>query len=148
MLGNRDRKSPARATNTKLLSYACYNEMLTGRADPRIDFNDKRPNPNVTVLKWLSRRDAYKGQVAVVGDWDVLPWVLNTERSGIPVNAGWQPIGGSNLSSDARLLKRMMENAVRELDDVRDDVYTFRVAMEALPRIRPRVLLLSMGVDD
>jgi arylsulfatase A-like enzyme len=41
-----------------------------------------------------------------------------------------------------------MENAVRELDDVRDDAYTFRVAMEALPRTRPRVLLLSLGVDD
>lgn len=148
VLGNRDRKSPARATNPKLLSYACHNEMLTGRADPRIDFNDKRPNPNVTVLEWLTHRDGYRGRVVAVGGWDVLPWVLNVERSGIPVNTGWEPIGGSDLTSDARLLNRMMENAVRELDDVRDDVYTFRVAMEALPRTGPRVLMLDMGVDD
>ncbi|MFO0890672.1 MAG: AP protein [Isosphaeraceae bacterium] len=148
VLGNRDRKSPARDLNPKLMAYACHNEMLTGRADPRINFNDKRPNPNVTVLEWLSRRDAYRGRVGAVGAWDVLPWILNTERSGISVNAGWQPIQGTNLSSDARLLNRMIETAVQQIDDVRDDVFTFRVAMEALPRNKPRVFFLDLGVDD
>jgi len=148
VLGNRDRNSPVRVTNGKNLSYAGYNEMLTGHADPRIDFNDKRPNPNVTVLEWLSKRDAGKFRVSAVGAWDVLPSILNTERSGIPVNAGWQPIGGPNLTPEARLLNRMMELAIRDWETVRNDVFTFRVAMEQLPRTKPNVLLLSLGDTD
>ena len=31
---------------------------LSGRADPPIDSNDKKPNPNVTVLEWLNRKPA------------------------------------------------------------------------------------------
>ncbi|MBI1213777.1 MAG: AP protein [Alphaproteobacteria bacterium] len=148
VLGNRDRNSPVRATNGKYLSYAGYNEMLTGNADPRIDFNDKRPNPNVTVLEWLSQRDSQKFRVSAVAGWDVMPSILNTARSGIPVNAGWQPIGGPELSTDAILLNRMMELAIRDWETVRNDVFTFWVAMEQLPRTRPNVLLISLGDTD
>lgn len=148
VLGNRDRNSPVRATNGKYLSYAGYNEMLTGNADPRIDFNDKRPNPNVTVLEWLSQRDSEKFRVSAVAAWDVMPSILNTARSGIPVNAGWQPIAGPELSPDARLLNRMMELAIRDWETVRNDVFTFRVAMEQLPRTKPNVLLISLGDTD
>ena len=49
----------ARVTNGHNFSYPGYNELLSGRADPRIDSNDKKPNPNVTVLEWLDGRDGY-----------------------------------------------------------------------------------------
>src|SRR5947209_11364021 len=46
--GNHDKASDAVVTNGLNFSYPGYNETLCGFADPRIDSNDKRPNPNVT----------------------------------------------------------------------------------------------------
>ena len=50
--------------------------------------NDKVPNPNVTVLEWLSRKPAYKGRIAAFSAWDVFPSIFNSERAGFPVSAG------------------------------------------------------------
>ena len=63
-------------------SYPGYNETLCGFADPRIDSNDKRPNPNVTVFEWLHRKPGYQGRVTAIGCWDVFPYIFNTERCG------------------------------------------------------------------
>ena len=68
--------SLARVTNGKNFSYPGYNELLTGSPDPRIDSNDKRPNPNVTVLEWLhaqARLPGQGGRVRVVGRVPVHP---------------------------------------------------------------------------
>ena len=81
-------EEPGQVTNGKNFSYPGYNEIFTGFADPRIDSNAKRPNPNVSVLEWLDRKPAFRGKVAAVGSWDVYPFILNVERSGLPVNAG------------------------------------------------------------
>src|SRR5262249_27221449 len=92
LFGNADRGSLARVTNGRNFSYPGYNEILTGAADPRIDSNDKRPNPNISVLEWLNDKPSYRGRVAAFGTWDVFPYILNRERSGLYVNAGWDPI--------------------------------------------------------
>src|SRR5207245_2964436 len=44
--GNREIGSDAYVTNGLNFSYPGYNETLTGFADPRINSNDKVPNPN------------------------------------------------------------------------------------------------------
>ena len=49
LYGNRLEGSKVNVTNGHWFSYPGYNEILTGRADDRIDSNDKRENPNVTV---------------------------------------------------------------------------------------------------
>ena len=90
--GNAPRGSVARVTNGRNFSYPGYNELLSGRADPRIDSNDKKPNPNVTVLEWLNGREPYRGKVAAFGSWDTFPWIINRERSGVLVNAGFEPM--------------------------------------------------------
>jgi hypothetical protein len=90
--GNAARGSWARVTNRLNFSYPGYNELLTGAADARIDSNDKRPNSNVTVLEWLNGREGYRGRVAAFCSWDVFPFIINRERSGVVVNAGWDPV--------------------------------------------------------
>jgi hypothetical protein len=40
---------------------------LCGFPDPRIDSNDKVPNPNVTLFEWLHQKPAFKGKVAAFG---------------------------------------------------------------------------------
>ncbi len=56
VFGNREKGSYAKVTNGMHFSYPGYNETLCGFADPRIDSNDKVPNPNVTVFEWLNRQ--------------------------------------------------------------------------------------------
>jgi hypothetical protein len=61
LYGNRDLGSAAQVTNGLKFSYPGYNEMLTGRADPRIDRNSYGPNPNVTVFEWLGHQPGFEG---------------------------------------------------------------------------------------
>ena len=56
IFGDPSKGSDARVTNGMRFSYPGYNEILSGFPDPRIDSNDKVPNPNVTVLEWLNGR--------------------------------------------------------------------------------------------
>jgi hypothetical protein len=146
--GNADKRSRARVANGKNFSYPGYNEMLTGSPDPRIDSNDKRLNPNVSVLEWLNRKPDYRGKVVAVGSWDRFPYILNVERSGLPVNAGWEPLAGKSLTESQMLLNRMIEDSPRLWEDCRHDVFTFPVAMELLRRETPRVLYISLGDTD
>src|SRR3989442_1084810 len=92
LYGNTARGSWARVTNGLNFSYPGYNGLLAGAADPRIDSNDKRPNPNVTVLEWLNGREGYRGRVAAFCSWEVFPFIINRERSGVTVNAGWDSV--------------------------------------------------------
>jgi Type I phosphodiesterase / nucleotide pyrophosphatase len=148
VFGNRDKKSLARVTNGKNFSYPGYNELFTGFVDPGIDSNEKRPNPNVGVLEWLNRKPAYHGKVAAVASWDVFPFILNVERSGLSVNAGWMPFAGPSPSRTERLLNDLMSRSIHDWDDCRNDVFTFRVALEHVRHRRPRVFYMGLGDTD
>jgi hypothetical protein len=86
ILGDPSRSSRVRVTNGLWFSYPGYNEMLAGFADPRVDSNDKKPNPNLTVLEWLNRRAGFEGRVAAFASWDVLPFIVAAERSLVHAN--------------------------------------------------------------
>ncbi len=148
ILGNRDKKSLARVTNGRNFSYPGYNELFTGSPDPRIDSNDKRLNPNVTVFEWLNGKPAFHGKVAAVGSWDRYPFILNVERSGLPVNAGWMPLPGFSLSQGQTLLNLLMSRSVPDWIDCRNDVFTVQVALEQFHRTAPRVFYLGLGDTD
>jgi hypothetical protein len=96
VFGDQEAESHIYVTNGMNFSYPGYSEILCGFPDPRIDSNAKTDNPNVTVLEWLHSREEYRGKVAVFGSWDVFPWIINTTRSGIPVNAGWRHFANSS----------------------------------------------------
>ena len=98
LYGNRLEGSKVNVTNAHWFSYPGYNEILTGRADDRIDSNDKRENPNVTVLEFLHRLPQFRNAVAAFSSWDVFPHIINERRSGIPVNAGFQPAAEDDLT--------------------------------------------------
>ncbi len=148
IFGNRDKKSFVNVTNGKNFSYPGYSELFTGLADPRVDSNEKRPNPNVNVLEWLNGKPEFRGKVAAVGSWDVHPFILNVQRSGLPVNAGWMPISGPALTETEALLNSQMSRALREWDNCRNDVFTFSVALDRLRRDSPRVFYVGFGDTD
>ncbi len=138
LLGDRASGGGVRVTNGKNFSYPGYNELLTGHADDRIASNDKVPNPNVTVLEWLHRRPGFAGRVAAVASWDAFPWIINSDRSGIPVEVGQD----STIARMAELLPRLW-------DGTRYDLLTHRSALDRLWAAEPpRVLYVALGETD
>lgn len=146
VFGNRDSGAEVSVTNGKNFSYPGYSETFCGFADDRIDSNDKKPNPNVTVFEWLNQKPAFKGKVAAFGAWDVFPYILNTERSGLPVNAGYDPLKDPQTPA-VKLLNRLKAE-MRMWDGEPLDALTFHSAMEYLRARKPRVLYLSLGETD
>ncbi len=148
LFGHAAKGSVVRVTNGRNFSYPGYNEILTGAPDGRIDSNAKTPNPNVSVLEWLNRKPDYRGQVAAFGSWDVFPFILNQKRSGLPINSGWEPIAGDDLTDRQQLLNRMMAELPHRWEGVRLDALTFEAALEHVRLHKPRVLYLALGETD
>jgi hypothetical protein len=146
VFGAPESRSIAKVTNGLNFSYPGYSELLTGVADPRIDSNDKRQNPNVNVLEWLQRLERSDRGVAAFCSWDVFPYVLAAERGGLPVNAGWQDLPADE--PDHRPLNELARELPRVWAGVRYDVFTQRGACAYLRRHRPRVLYVGYGETD
>src|SRR5262245_59332230 len=87
VFGDRSRKAPARLTNGLKFSYPGYSEMFCGFADPAIDSNAKKLNPNLSVLEFLHSKPAFQGRVAAFCTWDVFPFIFRSERNGLKVHA-------------------------------------------------------------
>lgn len=146
--GNRALGSEAVLTNRRNFSYPGYSEILCGFADDRIDSNAKKPNPNVTVLEWLHQKPDFRGRIAAFGAWDVFPYIVNTERSGIPVNAGHDPLDGFEGNPRIELLNRIKAELPEIWESEAFDALTFHTALEYLKQRKPRVLFLSLGETD
>jgi hypothetical protein len=147
VFGDESRGSVARVTNGLRFSYPGYNELLTGFADPRIDSNDKVANPNVTVLEWLNRRPAFAGKVAAFASWELLPWILNEPRSGVPSNGEGAPFP-EPASDRERLINQFSAELPPYWGATRFDAPTGFGALEYLRTRQPRVLYVMLGETD
>ena len=147
VFGDPSRGSVARVTNGLRFSYPGYNELLTGFPDARIDSNDKVRNPNVTVLEWLNRRPAFAGKVAAFASWELLPWILNEQRSGIPSNGEGAPIAEPATERE-RAINEVSADLPPYWGATRLDAPTGFGALEYLRRHRPRVLYVMLGETD
>ena len=145
--GNREKGSDAYVTNGFNFSYPGYSETLCGFPDPRIDSNDKNPNPNMTVLEWLNSKPAFRGRVAAFGAWDTFPWILNAQRAGFLVNAGFDPLTAPPVTPAIKLL-----NTLKTQTGIWDgeplDSPMFHTALEYLKQHQPRVMFVSLGETD
>jgi hypothetical protein len=115
LLGNRDRGECASVANDMWFSYPGYNEILTGKPDPGIVQNDEIWNPNVSFLELLQKRPAFHGKVAMVGTWTLFPYIVNTHRTDLPVNAGFGggfPTDVKTAREGLRLLQRHDQRVV------------------------------------
>jgi hypothetical protein len=147
IFGDDSAGSRAGVTNGLWFSYPGYSEMFAGIADARIDSNNKIPNPNVTVLEWLNKRPGFADRVAAFGSWDVLPSILNAERSGIPVGTGWQPVLRPETDRD-RAVNQLAADLPRYWEYGPFDAPIVYAALENLRTQRPRVLYVMLGEGD
>ena len=147
LIGDRTRNSFMNVSNGWWFSYPGYNEILTGKADPVIDSNDKNWNQNVTFLEALNGLPEFENRVLAFGSWDVFPYIINTQRSGVPVNAGFA-IDSSATTEKSRWLNEVSAAAPELWSTVRLDFLTHGYAMQALETRRPRVLYIAYGETD
>ena len=148
ILGNQNKGSIARLTNGLAFSYPGYNEMLTGRADPRIDSNEFGPNPNTTVFEWVNHFPEFYGQVAVYATWDVFRNIFNEARSHLVMQAGWDLPEKGNLTPRQELLNELYRTTTR-LDD--EDVWDSFLQVPLLDYVKsahPRLLFVGYGETD
>lgn len=147
--GNRKYGSKVNCTNQMWFSYPGYNEILSGFSDDEhINSNKKIPNPNTTVLEYFNNQKKLKGKVAAFGSWDVFPYIINEERSGVPVNAGFESASGANLTSNEILLNRLQKEIRGPWGGVRLDAFTHHFAMEYIKKNKPKVVYISYGETD
>ncbi len=148
LYGNRTSGNKVNTKNKMWFSYPGYNEILTGSADDaRVTSNDPVNNPNQTVLEFLNKRKEFKGKVAAFSSWETFPWIINTERSGIPVNAGFMR-ATKNPTESEKLMNELMVQLPNESGGTRADAFTFHYAFEYLKNQRPRVLFISFDETD
>jgi hypothetical protein len=147
IFGDPSQKSRSHLTNGLWFSYPGYNELLSGAADPRVDSNRKVPNPNVTVLEWLNGRPGYEGKVSAFGSWDVLPSILNTERSNLPVGFGFVPVPNPKTARE-REINELASDLPAYWDYGTFDAPIVYAAMEELKSRKPRVLYIMLGEGD
>ncbi len=148
LFGNQDKGSVARVTNRKFFSYPGYAETLCGFADPWADSNAKRLNPNQTVLEWLYRKPRFGGKMAAFSAWDVFPYILNRERCGFYINAGYEPMLDGELTPQIELLNVLKKEVPRHWPGEPFDSLTFHTALEYFRLHEPRVFFLSLGESD
>lgn len=147
IIGNPARRSDAHVTNGLWFSYPGYSEMLTGAADPRIDSNDSIPNPNITVLEWLNGQPEYRGRVAAFGSWEILPFIVNTRRSGIYTNGDGLPIREPSTARDSAL-NDLSAELPPLWGSTRLDGPTMLGAFAYVKAHKPRVLYVMLGETD
>lgn len=146
VIGNRDGGTCVEVTNPFWFSYPGYSEVLTGKADPRIDSNDYGPNPNVTVLEWLNRQPGFAGAVRAYGSWNAFDRIINEARSGVPVNSGYEKDGGKE--PETVMLDRLTETTTELWESERWDSFTLEYALLGMRRHHPRAVFISFGDTD
>ncbi|GAA5040027.1 hypothetical protein GCM10011506_40030 [Marivirga lumbricoides] len=147
--GNREAGSKVNLTNTMWFSYPGYNEILTGKSDDKnITSNAKIYNPNVSILEEINNIPKYKGQVAAFTSWDVFPYIINDKRSGIPVNAAFDPATGDAITEKERFLNKLQQEIPSPWGSVRLDAFTHNYALEYLKRKHPSLVYIAYGETD
>ncbi len=148
LYGNQNKGSVARVTNGRNFTYPGFNEILTGFADDRIDKNEKRENPNVTVLEWLHQKPEFTNRVAAFANWDVFPFILNTRRSGIPMWTGFETNRNAAAGSRMEVIEQLFRDTTPLWPDMNFDSFYFRATLEYVKEKKPRVVWIAFSETD
>ena len=148
IFGNQAKGSVAHVTNGKAFSYPGYNEMITGHPDAHIDSNEFGPNPNVNVFEWLNRLPEFRGHVAVYGTWDAFSDIFNQKRSGLVMQAGWDPPSGRISTAQGEMLDGLYRTTTRYEDDATYDAFLQPALIDYVRNAHPRALFVGYGETD
>ncbi len=146
LFGNRLLGNKMDMKNIYKISYPGYNEIFTGHADLRFIPNTKINNTNINVLEYLNQQPAYAGNVAVFSSWNVFPYILNEQRSNLPVNSGYEMMEEDTLTNNTIINK--VQSGCPVKNHTRLDMLTYVSAREYITAKHPRILFLGLGETD
>ncbi len=147
--GNRNYGNEVDVSNKFWFSYPGYNEIFTGYPDTLINSNSHPANHNVNVLEFLHQLPAFKGKVATYTSWDTFSKILNQERAGFPINAGYTNVKGEQLSEVQQMLNDLQWWLPKDYGmGERHDAITYALAKEHVKLHHPRVLQISFIETD
>lgn len=145
LYGNRWKGSEVNNANPYWFSYPGYNEIFTGFGDDSVNSNDKIWNKNTNVLEFINQQPKYRNKVAAFSTWDVFPYILNSPRSGVYVNADVDTLRFQQR--ELSLINDMQFLTTRPIG-VRPDVFTYFAAREYLKAYKPKVLYIAFDETD
>lgn len=147
--GNRHFKNKVNLTNKMWFSYPGYNEILTGKADDEhITSNAKINNRNITVLEEYQRIAKRKYASGAFASWDVFPFIINEQRSGVYVNAGFDSAHNEPLSREEKLLNDLQRQVPSPWSSVRLDGFTHQYAKAFIKKNHPDLVYIAYGETD
>lgn len=145
LYGNRWKGSEVNNANRYWFSYPGYNEIFTGYPDTAVNSNDKILNKNINVLEYINNQPGYKNKVAAFTTWDVFPYILNKQRSGMYVNSDLDSLPYTN--DKFKLIDDIQSLTTRPIN-VRPDVLTYIAAREYLKEKKLKVLYIGFDETD
>lgn len=147
LFGNQEKGSLAAVSNGKKFSYPGYNEMATGFGDPKVDSNDKKLNANTNVFEWLESRETLRGKAAILGTWDVFPYIFNIQRSHLPIWPAWEPQFSPWEIHPPALVTNLMADTPSVLG-VAYDSFLYQAVVDHMKTAKPRVVFVGFGETD
>jgi hypothetical protein len=141
IFGDADAGSVFNIQNPHRFSYPGYHDLLSGFTSLDINSNDKNPNPDLTVLEFLNERPSFRRKVAVFASWDVFPFILDVERTGLTVDVGLGRTGATQLDRLRHEVSPPWRGSVY-------DAFTVQAALRHLDSHDVRVLHLALGDPD
>jgi hypothetical protein len=103
---------------------------------------------NTTVLEWLNKKPAFAGKVAAFTTWDVFPYIINRERSGVAVHSAWEPFSVASSPEQLQRIKTLQQSLPKYWPSNSWDVLACEGTMEYIRAKKPRVLYVSLGETD
>jgi hypothetical protein len=148
LYGNRNLGSKVSVSNPYKFSYAGYNEIFTGYADPSIIANSKRWNTNDNVLGFLNSTSDYKNKVATFTSWHLFNYIFNKKKNTFVINSGNNTIINDSNSTTQFLINGVQQFVVDTLATTRNDMLTFLTAKEYIQKNHPKVVYIGFGDTD
>ncbi len=147
--GNRNLGNKVNCSNIFWFSYPGYAEILVGKTNANaIHSNAKIANPDTTFLELLNEDPLFQQRVAAFCSWDVFPFIIHEDRSGITVNAGFRKAKHAGLSQREKFLNDLQPQIPRPWATVRHDVFTHQYALEYIAKYHPKVVYIGYGETD
>lgn len=148
LYGNRLYENKVAVANPYRFSYAGYNEIFTGYADPAVITNSKKRNSNENLFEFLNDQPEYKNKVAAFASWNLFEYILNGRSGNFYLNCGYQAIDHDSLTNTEKAVNAIQQNIMNPLQDTRNDMLTFVAAREYIQNRHPKVVYISFGETD
>jgi hypothetical protein len=147
LYGNRLYKNKVNVSNSYKFSYPGYNEIFTGYPDMYVSSNEPKNNPNINVLEYLNSFDEFRNRVVAFTSWDIFPYILSKDRSGLLVYSGYDSVE-ENGNFDVHIFNKAQENLLQEKTGLRLDILTFVAATEFIKVNKPKIVFIGLGECD